>query len=73
MSEWARVERAHAEAAYEGAVQVFSRDGSIPEDGLRLVIEQARGDLKITREVAPAEVADFGPLREAQRELGIRR
>ena len=72
LSEWARVERAHAAASYDGTVQVFSRDGSIPEDGLRLVIEQAKGDLKITRDVSFTEVADLIPLREAQRELGIK-
>jgi NitT/TauT family transport system substrate-binding protein len=72
LSEWARVERSHAAAAYDGAVQVFSRDGTIPEDGLRLVIEQAKGDLKISRDISFTEVADLGPLREAQRELGIK-
>jgi NitT/TauT family transport system substrate-binding protein len=72
LSEWARVERAHAAAAYDGAVQVFSRDGTIPEDGLKLVIDQAKADLKLTREVSFAEVADFAVLREAQRELGLK-
>jgi len=36
------------------------------------VIEQAKGDLKITRDVSFTEVADLIPLREAQRELGIK-
>jgi len=48
-------------------------DGTIPEDGPRLVIEEARKDLGISREVSFGEIADSTLLREAQRELGIRR
>ena len=44
----------------------------MPEDGLKLVIDQARRNAKVTREVAPAEVADLTFLREAQAELGIK-
>ncbi len=70
--EWGRVEREHAEASYDATVKVFSPTGAIPEDGLRLVIEQAKGELKITREVSPSEVSDITILLEAQRELGVR-
>jgi hypothetical protein len=44
----------------------------VPEDGLRLVIEQARRSAKVTREVAPGEVVDLSFLRAAQAELGIK-
>jgi len=44
----------------------------VPEDGLKLVIDQARRSAKVTREVSAAEVADLTFLREAQAELGIR-
>jgi hypothetical protein len=47
-------------------------NGTIPENGLKLVIEQARQALKVDRPVSFDEVADLGPLREAQRELGIK-
>ena len=45
---------------------------AVPEDGLKLVIDQARRSAKVTREVMPAEVADLTFLREAQAELGIK-
>jgi hypothetical protein len=51
---------------------LFNADGAVPEDGLKLVIEQARRGAKVTREVAPSEVADLTFLREAQAELGIK-
>ena len=53
-------------------MKVISPDGGIPEDGLKLLVEQAKRDAKITREVALSEIADFGTLREIQKELGLR-
>ena len=52
---------------------VFSSDGTIPEDGLRIVIENFRKSMNITRQVSLNEVADTTPLRQAQRELGLRK
>jgi len=53
-------------------VKVFSPDGSIPLDGLRLVIEQAKREAGITRDIPFSEVADLTFVREAQRELGLK-
>ena len=50
---------------------VFSQDGSVPDDGLRLIIDQAQKSLKIAKPIVD-EVADFTVLREAQKELGLR-
>ena len=72
MMEWGRTDRENATATYESTWKVFNLDGNIPEDGLRLVIEQAKQALKITREVSPNEIADLTLLREAQRELGVK-
>jgi ABC-type nitrate/sulfonate/bicarbonate transport system substrate-binding protein len=47
-------------------------DGAIPESGLRLIIDQGRAEANITREVSSTEVANLTPLREAQKELGIK-
>ena len=47
-------------------------DGGIPDDGLKLLIDQAKRDAKITRDVPLSEVADFTLLREVQKELGLR-
>jgi ABC-type nitrate/sulfonate/bicarbonate transport system substrate-binding protein len=72
LAEWGRVEREIAASAYDSTIKVFSPDGTIPEEGLRLVIEQARKEANITREIALSEVSDVTILREAQRELGIK-
>ena len=47
-------------------------DGSVPEDGLRLVIEEAKKALKVDRKVSMSDVADLSILREAQKELEIK-
>jgi NitT/TauT family transport system substrate-binding protein len=71
--DWAKIEREHAVASYDSAWKVFSPDGTIQPDGLRLVLEQAKTELKLTRDVPLSEIVDSAPLLEAQRELGIRR
>jgi NitT/TauT family transport system substrate-binding protein len=71
MMEWGRTDKENAGVSYDSIVKVFNQDGSIPEDGLRLVIEQAMQGTKPSRDVSPADVADFKALREAQKELGI--
>jgi ABC-type nitrate/sulfonate/bicarbonate transport system substrate-binding protein len=70
--DWGKVERDYAYASYDALRNLFNADGSVPEDGLKLVIDQARRNAKVAREVAPAEVVDLMFLREAQAELGIR-
>jgi ABC-type nitrate/sulfonate/bicarbonate transport system substrate-binding protein len=69
---WGKVERDYAYASYDALRNLFNTDGSVPEDGLKLVIDQARRNAKITRDVTPAEVADLTFLRQAQAELGIK-
>jgi NitT/TauT family transport system substrate-binding protein len=72
LMEWGKVEREYANASYDALRNLFNSDGSVPEDGFKLVIDQARRNAKITRDVTPAEVADLTFLREAQSELGIK-
>jgi hypothetical protein len=36
------------------------------------VIDQAKNELKLSREIAPTEVADMSLLQQAQKELGLR-
>jgi len=71
--EWSRVERDFAFQSYDGLRNLFNLDGTIPEDGLRLVIDQAKKAAKITREVSPSEVADLTFVRDVQAELGARK
>jgi NitT/TauT family transport system substrate-binding protein len=72
LMDWGRVDRQPASASYDSTVTVFSPTGNIPKEGLRLVIDQARDELKITREVSVQEIVDLTPLREAQKELGLK-
>ena len=73
LMEWGKVERDHAAASYDSTWKVFSPDGNISADGLRLVVDQAKAELKLTRDVPLSEVIDMAPLQAAQRELGIRK
>jgi NitT/TauT family transport system substrate-binding protein len=72
LMEWGKVDREIATAAYDGSVAVINPDGTILEEGLRLVIEQAKTEAKITRQVSPSEVSDVTILRAVQKELGIK-
>jgi NitT/TauT family transport system substrate-binding protein len=72
MMDWIRVDRESATATYDSTWKIFSEDGSMSESGLKLVIDQGREAMKIDRPVALTEVADFGIIREVQRELGIK-
>ena len=72
LAKWGRTDRGNATATYDSTWKVFNLDGNIPEDGIRLVIEQAKQALRVTREVSPGEVSDISLLREGQRELGIK-
>ncbi len=69
---WGKVEREFAYASYDALRNLFNADGAVPEDGLKLVIDQARRSAKVTREIAPSDVVDLSFLREAQTELGIK-
>ena len=69
---WGKVEREFAYASYDALRNLFNSDGAIPEDGLKLVIDQARRSAKVAREIAPNEVVDLSFLRDAQTELGIK-
>jgi ABC-type nitrate/sulfonate/bicarbonate transport system substrate-binding protein len=69
--DWGKVERDFAYASYDALRNLFNADGAVPEEGLKLVIEQARRGAKVTREVAPVDVVDLTFLHEAQAELGI--
>jgi len=71
LMEWGKVEREHAVASYDSTWKVFSPDGNIPQEGLRMVVEQAKAELKLTREIPVNEIVDLAPLRAAQKELGI--
>lgn len=70
--DWGRTTPALAAAAYDSSFKVYNVDGSIPDEGLLAVIDQASKESKLTRHVSMSEVADTSLLREAQKELGIK-
>jgi ABC-type nitrate/sulfonate/bicarbonate transport system substrate-binding protein len=70
--EWLKVNKEIATTTYDGVVRVYNEDPSVCEKGLRVMIEERKQTLKITRDVPLSEVADLSLIREAQREMGIR-
>jgi NitT/TauT family transport system substrate-binding protein len=72
LMDWGRRDKENAANAYDTVLKVFNNDGSIPEDGMASVIEQAAKEMKATKQFTIADIADLGPLREAQRELGVK-
>jgi NitT/TauT family transport system substrate-binding protein len=67
-----KIDREIAAATYDSVHKAFNEDGSVPEDGLRLVIEEVKKSVKVDRQVSVSDVADLSILREAQKELGIK-
>jgi ABC-type nitrate/sulfonate/bicarbonate transport system substrate-binding protein len=72
MMEWMKIDRDMAVATYEGIVKTYGDDLTLPEDGLRLLIDEAKKNAKLNREVSIDQVADLSILKEAQKEMGIK-
>jgi ABC-type nitrate/sulfonate/bicarbonate transport system substrate-binding protein len=70
--EWMKIDKEMATATYDSVGKAFNEDGSLPEDGLRLLIEEAKKSANVGREIASSEVADLSILREAQKELALK-
>jgi hypothetical protein len=71
MVEWLKIDKEMATATYDSSLKSFSDDLDLPEDGLRLLISEAKRTAKVDRDVTLSEVADLSILREAQKEMGI--
>ena len=62
--DWGRTQREDAIASYDSTWQVFSADGTMPDDGMRLVIDDAqKAPIKLTR--GQSLIADASALRDA--------
>jgi ABC-type nitrate/sulfonate/bicarbonate transport system substrate-binding protein len=72
MMQWMKIDKDTATATYDGAVKSFNDDGSVPEAGLRLALDEAKKAANISREIAFSEIADFTVLRQAQKEMGVK-
>jgi ABC-type nitrate/sulfonate/bicarbonate transport system substrate-binding protein len=67
-----RLDKEPATALYNSFVKGFNDDGSLPEDGLRRLIEDTKTVTKVDREIVQSDVADLSILRQVQREMGIK-
>jgi len=72
MMEWMKIDKEIATATYESTWKIYNEDGSLPEDGFRLIIEEAKKFAKVNREVPLGEVTDLSILKDAQKELGVK-
>jgi len=61
-----------ARGTYQKVARTLSPDGEIAPEVLAAEIEDNKARLGVTTDVPVSRVADFAPLREVQRELGIR-
>jgi NitT/TauT family transport system substrate-binding protein len=70
LMEWLKLSREAAGATYDSVVRVYNEDVNVCDKGLRVVIDETKKTMKLSRDVAYREVADLSIFREAQRELG---
>ncbi len=71
MTEWSKIDKEMATATYENVLKLFSEDGSVPEKGMTLVIDELKKLGKVEREISLSEVTDLAILKDAQKELGM--
>jgi len=69
LMEWLKLNRESAMATYDSVVKVYDDDINLCEKGLRLVIDETKKTMKLSRDVPYSEIADLSILRDAQREL----
>lgn len=72
LMEWLKLNREIATATYDGVAKVYNEDIHVCEQGLRLVIEETKKTVKVSREMAFGDIADLSIFRVAQRELGLK-
>jgi len=71
MIDWMRIDKDTAMATYNGVVKTYSDDLTLPEDGLRLLIDEAKKNAKLNREISLDQVADLSILKEVQRQFRV--
>jgi ABC-type nitrate/sulfonate/bicarbonate transport system substrate-binding protein len=70
LSRWQRSTPELARATYDSIRRIYNQDGSMPMDGLMLVVRDTREALNISRDPPVGEFFDGTLLRRAQDELG---
>ena len=72
LMDWLKLNREIATATYDGVVKVYNEDINLCEQGLRLVIDETKKTVKVSREMSFGDIADLSIFRVAQRELGFK-
>ena len=72
LMDWLKLNREIATATYDGVAKVYNEDIHVCEQGLRLVIEETKKTVKVSREMAFGDIADLSIFRVAQRELVLK-
>jgi len=72
LMEWQKIDREIATGTYEYLSKAINDDGSLSEEGFRLLIEEVKELAKVSREVALSDLADLSILTLAQKELGTK-
>jgi NitT/TauT family transport system substrate-binding protein len=70
LQSWYKLDRNVAIASYDLALKSYSTNGEVSEKGISLSMDFANVSGKGAKEVTPAELVDFNPLRQARKELG---
>ena len=70
--DWQKIDSEIATATYEYLSKASNDDGSVPEKGFRLLIEETKELAKVNREFAMSDLADLSILAVAQKELAIK-
>jgi ABC-type nitrate/sulfonate/bicarbonate transport system substrate-binding protein len=73
LMDWTKADKESSTALYEVIQPVTSEDGLIPNKGFQVVVDQAKKELNITRNLSLDELRDESILREALAELGLKK
>jgi len=69
LTEWLKLNRDAAAATYDSVVRVYNEDVAVCDKGLRVIVDETKKTMKLSRDVPYSEVADLAIFRDAQREL----
>ena len=72
LTEWLKLNRESAAATYDSVVRVYNEDVNVCDKGLRVVIDETKKTMKLSRDVPYSEVADLAIFRDTQRELAAK-
>jgi NitT/TauT family transport system substrate-binding protein len=72
LMDWQKIDSEIATATYEYLSKASNDDGSLPEKGFRLLIEETKELARVNRAFAMSDLADLSILAVAQKELGVK-